>query len=122
MKTGHAQRVGDHNTTTHFGNATAAAITLENAINTERQDQARRRKPMSTANTQDSKQPAIPPLPASDGSVSWVNHEWDSENPACVRCGATMCLNDGCEWDDDPSLNLCHDCALALLREMTPND
>lgn len=61
-------------------------------------------------------------LAAPSGSVSWVNYEWDSENPACVRCGATMCLNDGCEWDDDPSLNLCHDCALALLREMKPND
>ena len=33
-----------------------------------------------------------------------------------------MTLNDGCEWDDNPTLNLCHHCALAVLRAMTPND
>lgn len=48
---------------------------------------------------------------------AWVKHEWDPENPACVRCGATMFLLDGCEWEDDPAMNLCHSCALEVIRE-----
>lgn len=51
----------------------------------------------------------------------WVKNEWDSENPACVRCGATMGLNDGCEWDEDATMNLCHPCALDVIREMRQN-
>ena len=47
----------------------------------------------------------------------WVKHEWDKEEPACVRCGHTMDLNDGCEWDDDYRMNLCHGCALTIIRE-----
>ena len=49
-----------------------------------------------------------------------IKHEWDPENPACVRCGAAMRLRDGCEWDEFAAMNLCHECALSDIRGMRP--
>lgn len=74
--------------------------------------------------TKDKQQPEHPP-PNPDGSAvpaaHWVRHPWDAEEPMCVRCGTGLSLLDGCEWDDDPGLNLCHDCALTVIREMRQN-
>jgi alpha-D-ribose 1-methylphosphonate 5-phosphate C-P lyase len=58
-------------------------------VSAERQAEARRRKPMSTENTQDSKQPAIPPLPPATGSEDFDDYPeeyWDNED-VCEMCG-----------------------------------
>lgn len=47
----------------------------------------------------------------------WINHEWDRNEPACVRCGHMMYLRDGYDWHDDPRFNVCGPCAGALLEE-----
>jgi len=57
-------------------------------------------------------------VPARGSAAWWVRVPWDIEEPMCVKCGHTMGLRDGCEWDDDPDMNLCHDCALDVIREM----
>lgn len=55
----------------------------------------------------------------------WVKEKWispsdSSEAPSCVRCGRSMYLKDGCEWNegDNAVLNVCDRCAQALLVEM----
>jgi len=48
----------------------------------------------------------------------WASVPWDASEPLCVKCGHMMQLNDGCEWDDDADMNLCHSCALDVIREM----
>lgn len=52
-------------------------------------------------------------------TAPWVKHEWDPENPSCVRCGMAMKLEAGCEWNDDPTFNLCRNCALVALEQNT---
>jgi hypothetical protein len=45
--------------------------------------------------------------------------EEDRYHRDCPSCNQAMSLRDGCEWDDDPALNICDDCAhkqLATLR------
>ena len=59
--------------------------------------------------------------PATGSAAPWVKHPWDIEEPMCVRCGTLMSLNPGCEWDDDPDMNLCHDCALKVIRSLRQN-
>ena len=48
----------------------------------------------------------------------WVRLSWDTEEPACVRCGVSLFLNEGAEWSDNPALNVCHNCALAVLETL----
>ena len=50
----------------------------------------------------------------------WVKREWNPEVTDardCVRCGVSMRLNDGAEWDEDPAYNICNNCAHELVRE-----
>lgn len=58
-----------------------------------------------------------------DGMVRahWVRFQFDPEEPECVRCGTSMYLRDGCEWEDREEYNLCHDCALTVIHEMRSN-
>ena len=56
-----------------------------------------------------------------DGWGAWVKYTWDDQETCCVRCGHMIELYEGCEWSDDPALNMCHDCCLTTLREMRPN-
>lgn len=46
------------------------------------------------------------------------NYTWDPDSPYCVSCGEPMQLNEGCEWHDDPTMNLCHPCALGELEDL----
>lgn len=44
---------------------------------------------------------------------------FDPFEPACVRCHTSMSLLEGCEWHDDPRLNLCRDCMPIVLETAT---
>lgn len=59
-----------------------------------------------------------PPVQSSQWA-SWVKCEWDEDDPACVRCGHTISLREGCEWNDRQELNLCDDCKGIVLEEVT---
>lgn len=51
-------------------------------------------------------------------SPHWVRLAFDPEEPECVRCGTSMYLRDGGEWEDREEYNLCHQCALLVIHEM----
>lgn len=40
------------------------------------------------------------------------------EGPDCYQCHATMSLNDGCDWPDDPTLILCGGCAITEIERL----
>jgi hypothetical protein len=46
----------------------------------------------------------------------------DPHHRDCFGCNATLSLREGCEWSEDPKLNLCHDCALKAAGQRDPND
>lgn len=46
---------------------------------------------------------------------------FDPDEPECVRCGKSMYLRDGCEWEEREEYNLCHGCALMVIHEMRSN-
>lgn len=50
----------------------------------------------------------------------WLNYSWNPEETDatdCVRCGASMRLGEGGEWDDRPEFNFCHNCGHALVDD-----
>ena len=55
-------------------------------------------------------------------SAPWVRFQFDPEEPECVRCGTSMYLRCGGEWEDREEYNLCHECALMVIHEMRSND
>lgn len=43
---------------------------------------------------------------------------WKEQDSSCLLCHATMGLNFGCEWPDDPRLRLCWSCMSELCAEL----
>ena len=41
----------------------------------------------------------------------WIRPDWSHEIDQCSACGTTMTLRTGCEWADEPELNVCDNCA-----------
>lgn len=51
----------------------------------------------------------------------WVNHEFDPQEPCCVRCGCSLFLKEGCEWDEVEAFNMCDECTAMTLKEVVAN-
>ena len=51
-------------------------------------------------------------------SIPWVNHDFDEDDPVCVKCGDSMSLRPECRWSDNQALNLCHDCAIDVVESL----
>lgn len=43
---------------------------------------------------------------------------WKEQDSSCLLCHATMGLDDGCEWPDDPRLLLCWSCMSNVMGEL----
>lgn len=58
------------------------------------------------------------PISSPSPKPHWYRHEWTPEDPACVRCGKMLLKRSGENWQEIPELNLCHFCAIDVIKEL----